>query len=173
MDLIQQFDNGMFAFHDALAERLRKVMQTSSKPMEVEIRISTYVIPGFHYEIHADHGDKFMIWIGANFQRLFFITRMNMDAERAKEVFKFTFGGAESIGWHMNYEKIGENEVSIWATRMCEDSLVKDFDIGKGDAILTKTGAFWAIDIGMMVQSLIRTAQRNNVKPSENLPEPL
>jgi hypothetical protein len=173
MDLIERFDNAMAAFHDALAGRLRKVQQTSGNPLEVEIQISTYVIPGFHYQVHADQGQTYMIWIGANFKRLFFITRLNVDVEKAKEVFRFTFGGAEAVGWHMNYEPVGDGEVSIWATRLCDEPLVLENDKQEEHVALTKSGAFWAIDIGMMVQSMIRTAQRNQIKPSPILPEPL
>lgn len=112
------------------------------------------------------------LWIGLNVHRLFVIYYLPREgqedfAERAKEIFKFTFGGAMQAGFKANYEEAtvnGEPVLSIWLSVEAEHDLLTN--------PLQKL--FWSQDIAMMTESFIRTALRNNLKlATRNLPAPL
>lgn len=72
-----------------------------------------------------------------------------------KEIFSFTFGGAEKVGFHVNYEPAliqGKDIVSIWASVQVDPELL----MNPGQKL------FWANDVAMMTESFLRTALRNS-----------
>jgi hypothetical protein len=171
MEKIAAFEKTMGVFHLSLIDRFQKIQQMSGKAPIVEMQETTYVIPGYTYELKCDNDVFYNVWVGANFERLFFIMRFATTSDIAKGKFKFAFGGAEDVGWNPKYEDV-DGEVSIWTTRMTDCPLVSDPD-EEGKATITRMGSFWAVDIAMMLQSVIRTAQREQIAPSLKLPEPL
>lgn len=123
-----------------------------------------YVLLGRTYTMGSRAG-VLPFWCGVNVKRLFFIAYNACPPEQAEEIFKFCFGGAESVGWSVNYEKV-KGGVSIWATRYVDESLsqTKVGEDGSEAFSLSDAGLFWATDIAMMAQSWVRTCQRHSVK---------
>lgn len=114
---------------------------------------------------------KMKLWIGINVKRISVIYFVKTDdpnsTEALKQIFKFTFGGAEKVGYHTNFEYAnikGEGIVSIWSTVFAELAI-----LGNPSEQL-----FWVQDIAMMTQSFARTALRHgiNINPSGD-PGPL
>lgn len=104
---------------------------------------------------------SFKIWVGLNVNRIFVIYFLpagdDLSIERAQQIFAFTFGGAEKLGYHANYEKAtvaNTNILSIWLTVETTDDLVSS----------PKDKLFWAQDVAMMTQSFLRTANRAGLK---------
>ena len=101
------------------------------------------------------------IWIGLNVHRLFVIYFISRDGSqnftaRAQEIFKFTFGGAERVGFVPHYEEAevdGEPILSIWLTASTASDLLTN----------PSEKLFWSQDIAMMTESFIRTALRNRL----------
>lgn len=127
---------------------------------------------GCNYTIQIG-SQKTKIWVGINVRRLsviYFAKVKNQDdVERIREAFKFTFKGAEKVGYHTNFEyaKIdNEDIVSIWSTVVAESGI-----LGNPSEQL-----FWTQDVAMMTQSLMRAAMRAeppiNLHPA-SLPGPL
>lgn len=116
-------------------------------------------IYGANYDLHLDDF-KMRIWVGINVRRLSVIyfakTADADDAERMERVFKFTFEGAQKVGYHTNFEFVTIDEeplVSIWSTAIAEQAILGN----------PAEQLFWVQDIAMMTQSVARTALRNNV----------
>lgn len=138
---------------------LRKVTApgTSAERLRVEI-VGSKDIFGYNYVLHGADGFRFKIWIGLNVHRLFVIYYVggnDPDAvAKLQQIFRFTFGGAETVGFNTNYEQGtvgGEKIVSIWmTTETSERFLTNPMD-----------KMFWSHDIAMMTQSFLRTALRN------------
>jgi hypothetical protein len=127
-------------------------------------------IYGANYEISlADF--KMRMWVGINVRRIstiYFVKATSADdVEKIREVFKFTFGGAEKVGYHTNFEYSeigGEPIVSMWSTVLAEQGI-----LGHPAEQL-----FWVQDIAMMTQSVARTAWRNHISLLTNTePGPL
>lgn len=174
---IYKFDQAMGVFHLALMDRFQRIQLMDETTPTVDFAESTYVIPGMHYEFIDKESRAYRIWVGANFERLFFITRVSLNPEEAQKIFGYTFDGAKAVNWNVNFQEIECStdgaEVSIWATVQVPSPLVNEGTVsGPWDA-LTRTGAYWAVDIAMMVQSFLRTAQRHKVKSSRTFPAPL
>jgi hypothetical protein len=125
---------------------------------------------GAGYELE-NHGDRLMLWVGLNVSRLIVIywiaARDGMTQERAQELFQFTFGGAQQVGFDVFYESVrtpgGEPIVSIWATVMTSENLLT----------VPSERLFWMQDIAMMTESFWRTALRNDVPLARAEPSPL
>ncbi len=107
---------------------------------------------------HSDY--IFQLWVGLNVNRVFviyFVPLVNgLTLDRAKEIFAFTFGGAEKLGYHVNYEiaKLDTQDLlSIWLNVETADDLVSN----------PQDKLFWAQDVAMMTQSFLRTAHRNSI----------
>lgn len=109
------------------------------------------------------------IWVGLNVSRIFAIYFVKSrgedpaDIEAIKDVFRFTFGGAESLGYDIYYEQSeveGERFVSIWTTVSADDDMIVD----------PKRKLFWAQDVAMMTQSFLRTALRRSDVIDVSLP---
>ena len=158
----------------------QRIVATDGTAPDVTMKETPYVLTGRTYTVRTAQ-DEFSFWFGVNGPRLFFITYIaGLDAQKAKEAFAFCFGGAEKVGWHMNYEPIDAG-VSVWAT--CMTDVTKALAQPKpncttglsGEQIyeLTDDGSFWVTDIGMMVQSWVRTSERCGIACHELEPAPL
>lgn len=170
---VVQFERDMTAFHAAVAERLEWVYDHHDQRLEVSSQVTTYVIPGRLYTLTSKSGYVCRFWLGSNFNRLFFITRVAEARNPAETIFHYTFAGANAAGWCINFQQVDDKpETSIWGTVNAPRSLIVPSE-GVHEADITDEGGFWAIDISMMVQSLIRTAQRKGLKSSDSLPSPL
>lgn len=100
------------------------------------------------------------MWVGINVKRLGVIYFANAtsaeDTQRFKDIFKFTFGGAETVGYTTHFEYVildGEPIVSMWSTAVAENAVLGN----------PAEQLFWVQDVAMMTQSLARTALRNGV----------
>jgi hypothetical protein len=159
-------------FIDAMIARFGLIVGTSGNPVTITKAPSHYVIPGAHVVV-SDGGTSVPVWLGVNCDRIFFIIRLTETPERCKKLFEFAFGGAGKVGWSFYYEPTIEGETSVWGTVETK----ADFVVGKHNTIpgpeLTQGGAFWANDTALMMQSAIRTIQREAPKLSEHMPEPL
>lgn len=127
-------------------------------------------IYGANYEISLAEF-KMRMWVGINVRRISTIYFVKVtaptDVQKISDVFKFTFGGAEKVGYHTNFEYSeidGEHIVSIWSTVQAEQGI-----LGHPAEQL-----FWVQDIAMMTQSVARTAWRNKLSLLTNTePGPL
>jgi hypothetical protein len=116
-------------------------------------------IYGANYEISL-LDFKMRMWVGINVRRLSTIYFVKVDApedaHRVREVFKFTFGGAEKVGYHTTFEYTeidGERIVSVWSTVQTEQGILGN----------SAEQLFWVQDIAMMTQSVARTAVRQQL----------
>jgi hypothetical protein len=116
-------------------------------------------IYGANYDIHLDNF-KMRMWVGINVKRLsvIYFAKANSAADVAsfQEIFKFTFNGAEEVGYHTNFEFAsidGNPFVSIWSTAVADQAI-----LGNPSEQL-----FWVQDIAMMTQSVARTSVRHNI----------
>lgn len=105
---------------------------------------------------------SFHVWAGLNVYRIFVIyyvaagDKGEAYVDELKQVFRFTFGGAEAVNFKAHYEYAvvdGEPLVSIWLTAPADKHLLTD----------PNEKLFWAQDIAMMTESFLRTALRNGV----------
>ena len=160
-------------FINAMIARFGRIIGTSGNPVTVTAAPSNYVVPGADIVV-ADGGASVPVWIGVNCGRIIFIVRLAEKPDRCREVFEFAFGGAAKVGWSFHYEPTQSGEdTSVWGTVETNSLFVE----GRHDTIpgpnLTRDGAFWANDTALMMQSAIRTIQRENVTLSTMMPEPL
>lgn len=127
-------------------------------------------IYGANYEISlADF--RMRMWVGINVRRIgviyFVKADSSADVENIREIFKFTFGGAEKVGYHTNFEYSeldDESIVSMWSTVQTENGILGN----------PAEQLFWVQDIAMMTQSVARTAWRNKLSLLTNTePGPL
>lgn len=116
-------------------------------------------IYGINYELSLDEF-RMKMWVGINVRRLsviYFVgARDASDVDRFVDYFKFTFGGAQKVGYSTNHEfAIIEEEpvVSIWSTVFAEHAVLGN----------PAEQLFWVQDIAMMTQSVARTAVRNKL----------
>lgn len=142
--------------------------------VSVSRRHTSFVLDGEEFEITPSNdgirGIGITFWLGINERRLFFISYINQDAEECKKHFEFCFGGAVKVGWQFSYEPLMDKMFagcSVWGTCMMDEPVTCD----KGD--LTSGGRFWATDVAMMVQSMLRTAERHSIACLDLSPEPL
>jgi hypothetical protein len=106
------------------------------------------------------------IWLGVNIDRIIVIYFLKgIKKADAMQTFSYTFGGAESVGYKVNFEEaiIGDTSeeiLSIWCTWP---------KIQNSDNLATELlnhpekKLFILQDIAMMTQSFLRTAQRNKI----------
>lgn len=166
-------------FFDQVEERLLRI-----RPMKggvtVKRRATNFVMDGEHYTVASDDPDfadmAIVFWLGLNEHRMIFITYLDRDKSDCTEIFKFCFAGALKAGWSINFEELDHHMVevlsgcSVWGGCSADEPMV---DMRSEHASLTRAGNFWATDVAMMVQSILRTAERNGVASLSRLPEPL
>ncbi len=117
-------------------------------------------IYGANYEIRLQ-SFKMKLWVGINVKRLSVIYFAKADnahtVDELREIFKFTFGGAEKVGYHTNFEhaKIDDEYiVSIWSTVFADTAILSN----------PAEQLFWVQDLAMMTQSVARTALRHGIE---------
>jgi hypothetical protein len=137
-------------------------------------RLGPSDIFGAAYEITSGaHRTK--VWVGLNVTRLFTIFWIAVPADEEDEarfvqslqhVFEFTFGGAQRVGYHTNFEAAtvrGTRVVSIWSS----------VDTGHNLLLEPSRRVFWLHDVAMMVESFWRTSIRHGLSTSGHDPSPL
>ena len=118
-------------------------------------------------------GHSLRVWVGLNVNRLIVIYWLAVDddegrfIEQIKGIYRYTFGGAEKVGFATFYEPIrlpdGGRAISIWSSvRQGENLLLQPSD-----------RLFWMQDIAMMTESFWRTSIRNGIRTSDLEPGPL
>lgn len=115
-------------------------------------------IYGANYEISLDDF-KMQVWVGINVKRLGIIYFVEVDGpemrEKLESDFRFTFGGAEKVGYHTNFEYASMEDqqvISIWSTAYAENAILGN----------PAEQLFWVQDLAMMTQSVARTAVRHH-----------
>jgi hypothetical protein len=114
------------------------------------------------------------VWVGINVSRLFAIfwvavpddTTPEAFSKRLRADFKFTFGGAEKVGYHTYYEPAvmgGDRFVSIWSSVDSSHNLLLE----------PSKRVFWLQDLAMMIESFWRTLLRKGYTLSARDPSPL
>jgi hypothetical protein len=127
-------------------------------------------IYGANYEICLAEF-KMRMWVGINVRRIstiYFVQAQGPeDVDKVADIFKFTFGGAEKVGYHTHFEYSeihGEKIISMWSTVQAEQGILGN----------PAEQLFWVQDIAMMTQSVARTAWRNQLSLLTNVePGPL
>ena len=127
-------------------------------------------IYGANYEISLN-SFKMQVWVGINVKRLGIIYFVEVDGPemlaKLESDFRFTFGGAEKVGYHTNFEYActeDEKVISIWSTAFAENAILGN----------PAEQLFWVQDLAMMTQSVARTAVRHNWNlNTKTLPGPL
>ena len=116
-------------------------------------------IYGANYDLYLEHF-KMRMWVGINVKRLsviYFVHLKSTDeVEHLQQIFKFTFSGAESVGYRTNFEAVeieGELIVSMWSTVTAEQAILGN----------PAEQLFWVQDVAMMTQSVARTAIRSKI----------
>jgi hypothetical protein len=148
------------AFNDEIHETCSRIIAVSGERVTVSSKEAGYILDGRIFTVRTECGD-FPFWIGVNGPRLFFIAYVaDIDEVRARTVFRFCFGGAEKVGWQVNYQKI-DGGVSLWATCMTSAALPLTLD------------GFWGRDIALMAQAWVRTCEREQIQRHKLDPAPL
>lgn len=120
---------------------------------------------------------KTKLWLGINVDRVIVIYFIKgLSVEQARDIYAYTFGGAETVGYNVNYEQAeiansGEQVLSIW----CTWPKIQNSDNLATELLNHPEKKLFIIqDIAMMTQSFIRTSQRAGVDifPDAD-PEPL
>lgn len=104
----------------------------------------------------------FKVWVGLYVHRVFIIYFVKSDGsedfvDKIRELYQFTFGGAQKVGFDASYEVFevqGESFLSIWLTAPTEKDLLTN----------PMEKLFWAQDVAMMTESFIRTSVRGGVE---------
>jgi len=133
----------------------------------------------FGYDLELSDGGEVVLrlWCGVNVSRIIVIYRVENPkadvptadfVQRLREIFAFSLGGAESVGYRVNYEPVPGQPgvVSIWVAVATSAELLTD----------AAQKLFWAQDVAMMTESLLRTARRHadEVRPHmRTAPAPL
>lgn len=167
-------------FFDEVQERLERI-----RPMKGGVLVrrspTNFVMDGEHFFVSSDHSDYSQIeiafWLGVNEHRMIFITYLNRRKGECEEIFQFCVAGAKKAGWDINFEGLDSAVVgqmldgcSIWGSCTADQPMV---DSRYENGSLTPAGHFWATDVAMMVQSILRTAERNQIASLDKVPEPL
>jgi hypothetical protein len=129
---------------------------------------------GAAYELTCQR-NKIKLWVGLNVSRIIVVYWVNApemtsgkDAKNhLEDVFQFTFGGAQKVGFSTNFESFtspnGAQLYSIWSSIKLEQNLL----------LQPSERLFWMQDIAMMTESFWRTAIRNNIVIAAEEPSPL
>lgn len=165
-------------FEEDLVSALKKVSFYEAPPdlrcSSVEIEKSVDIFGSVFTLTSYSH--TLRVWIGLNVNRIFVIYWVekseNISLKEIESIFRFTFGGAEKLGYAINYEEASipfhdrspREIISIWSTVKVDDS----------EFLATPSSRrFWAQDIAMMTESFWRTALRNKIRLSQERPAPL
>ncbi|CAN5378550.1 hypothetical protein BH09PSE4_BH09PSE4_07020 [soil metagenome] len=117
---------------------------------------------GYDYSLQRGGTTVLRLWCGVNVGRIIVIYRftnpqpaVSLDAfvERLKQIFRFSLGGAASVGYNVSFEPLPGKAsiVSVWLTVATAPDFLTD----------PALKLFWSQDIAMMTESLMRTALRH------------
>lgn len=169
---------------DLLPQTLARITDMDGRTIEVAVDPKPTGVVGHVYRLSlAGAGQPLLkFWVGLNVRRTVVSYACSWprdepeDAFRARleEIFSATFAGARTVGYDpAHYQLVdgdaaagGERYASIWLT----------WNMGPDSDFLTSAAnqLFYAQDIAMMTQSVLRTAQRNRLVMSTGRdPNPL
>lgn len=177
-----EFDNLIAPFYQAVESGCMRIVATGNEPVAAMAMMTEYVVSGRKYELSVRSGNeinKYRFWLGINVSRIFFIMNFgDIDSESVKKKFHHTVTGAEKCGWSIGFEPITKGIAMIGVCSVGQDDLCVFPEAGTdgGSRVkpeLTKQGLFWATDICLMVQSLLRTCEREAVRCHNLPPAPL
>lgn len=143
------------------------------KPIDISILNKDDGIDRFGrvYTLSSDK-NRLRMWVGLNVNRVLILYFVKLaddkSLEQIGEDFMIAFSGAKSVGYNVDYlsaEFPGENIVCIRASCLLGD-----------ESFLSKPTAklYWANDIALMTQSMMRTALRNEIDVyTETMPHPI
>ncbi|MES2741373.1 MAG: hypothetical protein V4754_10540 [Pseudomonadota bacterium] len=167
--------------YEGIFQACQRIVGMDGSHPRVSMAPTSYVLDGRTYSL-TSAGADYAFWIGINGPRLFFIAYVkDVQQEQARQAFSFCFGGAQKVGWEMNYEPL-DNGVSIWASCMTDrnrplsqahSSTSSEPNEPNEPLRLTAEGEFWVTDIAMMVQSWVRTCERLQIRCHDMEPAPL
>lgn len=84
-------------FYDGIVEACLRIVGMDGKHPAVSMTETSYVLAGRTCWIKTD-SDEYAFWVGINGPRLFFIAYIkDIDVPRARDVFAFSFGGADVV----------------------------------------------------------------------------
>lgn len=148
-----------------LPKTLSRIEDSHGQKVNVEVSKINNIF-GANYNLKTDN-IKTKMWVGFNVDRIIvaYFIKDTGSVESIKNTFKYTFGGAESVGYKINFEEATiknseEKVLSIWCTwpAIQDSSNISTELLGNPEKKL-----FIIQDIAMMTQSFIRTAERNSV----------
>ncbi len=177
----QEFDTLITPFYEAVEHGCMRIVASGNEPTAATSMMTEYVVSGRKYELTVRSGNdlnKYRFWLGVNVNRIFFIAYLaDVDSETAKKKFHHTFSGAaEKSGWLTTFDPIPKGIAIMGVCSVGDDDLCLFPEAGCSEKIrpeLTKQGLFWATDICMMVQSMLRTCERENIRCHNLPPAPL
>lgn len=164
-DNVKQLRTEVNDFLTKLAPEILSTIEDSNGENPVVSVSDMNNIFGANYTLKTSSVEMKM-WVGVNVDRVFVIYFVkDSSAKRSEEVYKFTFGGAESIGYNIHYEpvihpKTKENITSIWCTW---PKIQNSQDLGTGLLSNPSKKLFIIQDIAMMTQSFIRASERSHI----------
>lgn len=143
---------------------LRRIEDNDGDNPEIDISAPNNIF-GVNYILKTS-GAQMKMWLGLNVDRVIVIYFIKgISVEEAKNIYKYTFGGAETVGYNINYEttmlpKNNEEIISIW----CTWPKIQNADNLATDLLNHPEKKLFIIqDIAMMTQSFMRTSQRAKV----------
>jgi hypothetical protein len=148
-----------------MPKTLANIEDSHGQKLEVAVSAINNIF-GANYRLH-NKNTKTKMWVGFNVDRIIvaYFLKTTESVETIKDIFQYTFGGAESVGYKVNFEQAtiknsGEQVLSIWCTwpGMQDGTNISTDLLNSPDKKL-----FIIQDIAMMTQSFIRTAERNSV----------
>lgn len=155
--------------HSLLLKNLPKTLGHIEDSHGVKLDVSVSPINnifGANYRLENSN-IKTKMWVGFNVDRIIVAYYLKTDesVDTIRTIFQYTFGGAESVGYKVNYEpatikSTGEQVLSIWCTW---PGMQNHADISNELLNSPDKKLFIIQDIAMMTQSFIRTAERNAV----------
>lgn len=157
-----------------LKNQLPKTLSKIEDSKGEKVSVSTSEINnifGINYELHTKN-TRIKMWVGINVDRVIvsYFIKTSTDVDNIKRIFRYTFGGAESVGYKINYEEAktishDEEIVSIW----CTWPAISDSSQLATELLSNPEKKLFIIqDIAMMTQSFIRTAERQKINASPN-----
>lgn len=148
-----------------LPKMLGRVEDSAGNKAEVTVSEINNIF-GANYVLKTPN-TQMKMWVGFNVDRIiiaYFIPNI-AHTPPVKDIFQYTFGGAESVGYKVNFEEAtsldsGEDVLSIW----CTWPAIQDSSQLSTELLSNPEKKLFIIqDIAMMTQSFIRTAERNAV----------
>lgn len=166
----QPFENALRReelFAHAVVARCGLVRTMSGATPQVTSSPTQFVLDGAVIDLRGSDSPAYSFWLGLNHRRMFWIANVECDSQRAEDVYQWCFGGAAKIGWATSFQPFNGG-TSVWSTCLSSDDLFDPTGVR-----LSGHGEFWATDIAMMVQSWLRTSEREKIACSEIQPSPL